>query len=109
MGRGMRVFEYRAAFLHAKVAQVDGRWVTIGSSNLDPASLVLNLEANVMVWDEGIAQAIRAAFDDALQGAEEVHAASLLPGWRGLSGWWRRRLVASAAQLYLRMAGGGGY
>ncbi len=109
LGRGMRVFEYRAAFLHAKVAQVDGQWATVGSSNLDPASLVLNLEANVVVWDEGVAAQLRAAFELALQGAEEVHAETPLPGWRGLRGWLRRRLVAWMAQLYLRMAGGGRY
>jgi cardiolipin synthase len=105
LARGVRVFEYRAAFLHAKVAQVDGRWATVGSSNLDPTSLVLNLEANVVVWDEAVAAQVRQAFEAALEGAEEVLAERPPPGWRGLRGWLRRRLVAWAAQLYLRMAG----
>ncbi len=109
LARGVRVFEYRAAFLHAKVAQVDGQWATIGSSNLDPTSLVLNLEANVVVWDEGLATEVRQAFEKALSGAEEVLAERQPPGWRGWRGWLRRRLVAWAAQLYLRMAGGGVY
>jgi cardiolipin synthase len=105
LARGVRVFEYRAAFLHAKVAQVDGQWATIGSSNLDPASLVLNLEANVVVWDAEVATQLRIAFDDALSGSEEILAERQPPGWHGLRGWLRRRLVAWAAQLYLRMAG----
>jgi cardiolipin synthase len=107
--RGVRVFEYRAAFLHAKVAQVDGRWCTVGSSNLDPTSLVLNLEANVVAWDRGLADGVRQAFEDALAGAEEIHPSTPLPGWRGLSGWLRRALVGWVAQAYLRAAGGGPY
>lgn len=107
--RGVRIFEYRAAFLHAKVAQVDGFWCTVGSSNLDPTSLVLNLEANVVAWDAGLADGVRRAFDEALQGAEEIHSQTPLPGWRGLSGWLRRALVGWLAQVYLRAAGGGSY
>ena len=34
-------------------AYVDEEWSTIGSSNLDPLSLSLNLEANVIVRDRG--------------------------------------------------------
>ncbi len=37
--------------LHGKVALVDDEWSTVGSSNLDPLSLSLNLEANVMIRD----------------------------------------------------------
>lgn len=48
---GVRIHEYCERPLHAKVAVVDDEWSTIGSSNLDPLSLSLNLEANVMVRD----------------------------------------------------------
>ncbi|MCZ8236563.1 MAG: cardiolipin synthase ClsB [Inhella sp.] len=107
--RGVRIFEYRAAFLHAKVAQVDGHWCTVGSSNLDPTSLVLNLEANVVAWDRGLADRVRHAFDEALTGAEEIHPTTWLPGSQGLRGWLRRALVGWVAQVYLRAAGGGPY
>ena len=46
---GIQIYEYTPAFLHAKVALVDGEWATVGSSNIDPLSLLLNLEANVIV------------------------------------------------------------
>jgi cardiolipin synthase len=49
---GVRVHEYCARPLHGQVAVVDGRWATVGSSNLDPLSLGLNLEANIVVRDE---------------------------------------------------------
>ena len=48
---GVRVYEYRTRPLHAKIATIDDVWSTVGSSNLDPLSLSLNLEANVIVRD----------------------------------------------------------
>lgn len=48
---GVRIFEYCERPLHGKVALVDGEWSTVGSSNLDPLSLSLNLEANVVIRD----------------------------------------------------------
>ena len=42
--RGVHIYEYTPAFLHAKVALVDDDWATVGSSNIDPLSLLLNLE-----------------------------------------------------------------
>lgn len=48
-GDGIKVYEYLERPLHAKIALIDDEWATIGSSNLDPLSLALNLEANVVV------------------------------------------------------------
>ena len=56
LAAGVEVYEYSASFLHAKVAVIDGHWATVGSSNLDPLSLLLAREANVMVEDEAFAQ-----------------------------------------------------
>ena len=50
-GAGVRIFEYCDRPLHGKVALVDDEWSTVGSSNLDPLSLALNLEANVIIRD----------------------------------------------------------
>jgi len=49
---GIEIYEYRKNYLHAKVAVIDGHWATVGSSNLDPFSLLLSHEANVVVDDE---------------------------------------------------------
>lgn len=51
LGGGVRIVEYCRRPLHAKLALVDDDWATVGSSNLDPLSLSLNLEANVLVRD----------------------------------------------------------
>ena len=57
---GIEIHEYQRSFLHAKVAVIDphqGRpWATVGSSNLDPLSLLLAREANVQVLDAAFAQ-----------------------------------------------------
>ncbi len=45
------MYEYCDRPLHGKVALVDREWATVGSSNLDPLSLYLNLEANVLIKD----------------------------------------------------------
>lgn len=60
LAAGIEIHEYTASFLHAKVAVVDpqlGRpWATVGSSNLDPLSLLLAREANVVVADPAFAR-----------------------------------------------------
>lgn len=49
---GVCIYEYCERPIHAKVAVMDKEWATVGSSNLDPLSLSLNLEANVIIRDE---------------------------------------------------------
>ncbi len=83
------------------MACVDGHWATVGSSNIDPLSLLLNLEANVVVRDAGFAAQLTQRFEQAFAGSEEVGA----PVKGGLRGWATRVVVAFAATLYLRVAG----
>lgn len=51
LGAGVKIYEYHERPLHGKVALTDDEWSTVGSSNLDPLSLSLNLEANVIIKD----------------------------------------------------------
>jgi cardiolipin synthase len=98
---GVRIFEYTPAFLHAKVALVDDEWATVGSSNIDPLSLLLNLEANVVVRDADFAQSLARRFDALFSVSTEVLDAQRA----GVRGWLQRVAVAAAAHLYLRVAG----
>lgn len=100
-GHGVRIFEYTPAFLHAKVARVDDDWATVGSSNIDPLSLLLNLEANVVVRDAGFTRQLAERFDAAFAVSTEVAE----PMRSGLRGWATRLVVAFCATLYLRVAG----
>jgi cardiolipin synthase A/B len=99
---GVRIFEYTPAFLHAKVAVVDDDWATVGSSNIDPLSLLLNLEANVVVRDHRFAQTLAARLDAAFAASEEVRTRIARAGWRS---WLHRGFVAWCASTYLRLAG----
>ncbi len=99
---GVRIYEYTPAFLHAKVAVVDDDWATVGSSNIDPLSLLLNLEANVVVRDAGFAAALGARLQQAFDLSLEVGGTPVRTGWRR---WLHRGVVAWAAHLYLRLAG----
>ena len=58
LAKGVQIFEYTPAYLHAKMAVVDDEWATLGSSNIDPLSLLLNLEANVVVCDAPFARRV---------------------------------------------------
>jgi len=60
LAAGVEIHEYAVSFLHAKVAVIDGHWATVGSSNLDPLSLLLAREANVVVDDVVFAQQLKA-------------------------------------------------
>ncbi len=102
LAKGVRIFEYTPAFLHAKVAVVDDRWATVGSSNIDPLSLLLNLEANAVVRDAEFACELRRRFDLAVAASHEVEMPARRQGWRR---WLSRGFVAWCARVYLRVAG----
>jgi cardiolipin synthase len=63
---GVEIFEYHGSYLHAKVAVVDCCWATVGSSNIDPFSLLLAREANVLVADAGFAGELRSSLEVAI-------------------------------------------
>jgi cardiolipin synthase A/B len=72
---GVRIVEYEASFLHAKVAVVDRRWATVGSSNIDPFSLLLAREANVFVRASPFASELHVALTELSErGGREVDA-----------------------------------
>ncbi|TFZ03047.1 cardiolipin synthase ClsB [Ramlibacter henchirensis] len=96
---GVDIHEYSPSFLHAKVAVIDGRWATVGSSNIDPLSLLLAREANLVIEDAGFAQALRARLLHAVaQEGEPMEAEQYAQ--RPL----RQRLLERIAQVVMRLA-----
>lgn len=102
---GVHIHEYRRSPLHGKVAVIDDDLATVGSSNLDPISLSLNLEANVFIRDRAFACALHEHLDGlmrehsvevdtraqrrptmwrALRSAILFHVLRRFPGWAGL-------------------------
>ena len=100
---GVRVVEYSPALLHATVGLVDDEWATVGSSNIDPLSLLLNLEANVVIRDPVFTNALAEQFDQALAASREIDPSQAR--LRSLQGVLRRGFVAWVAHIYLRIAG----
>ena len=64
---GIEIYEYRKGFMHSKVAVIDGDWATVGSSNIDPFSLLLAREANVIVKDKQFATELRSDIMQSIQ------------------------------------------
>lgn len=64
---GIEIHEYTRTELHAKAAMADDRWATVGSSNLDPFSLFLAREANVAIFDETFAKALRLSIEEEMK------------------------------------------
>jgi cardiolipin synthase len=98
LAAGVEIYEYQAAFLHAKVAVVDGRWATVGSSNIDPFSLLLAREANLVVSDEGFAEELRGKLmEEIARDARRIEPVN----WSRLG--WGARLISRFSYAVIRM------
>lgn len=98
LAAGVEIYEYSLSFLHAKVAVIDGHWATVGSSNLDPLSLLLAREANVVVDDVSFAQDLRLRLEAAMsQDGTRVDAAIYA------NRPWRQRLLDRVALGVMRL------
>jgi cardiolipin synthase len=101
LDHGIEIREYHASFMHAKVAVVDGRWATIGSSNIDPFSLWLSREANIAVWDETFVRELHDSLCATMaRGSHAIHRMR----WRRIG--WPRRLASRLAYGLLRSLAG---
>jgi cardiolipin synthase len=101
----VKIYEYQASELHAKVAVVDGHWATVGSSNIDPFSLLLAREANIVVDDAAIARDLQQRLRQAFAQSVALDPAD----WQRRA--WPRRVLSWLAyggvRLMVGLAGGG--
>jgi len=95
MRGGVHILEYCSRPLHGKVALVDDEWTTVGSSNLDPLSLALNLEANLIVRDRTFNQTLY----DNLQALSCAHCTEMNHLEFVRQSWWRMPLVSLGFHL----------
>ena len=63
---GIEIYEYHKSYLHAKVAVIDQHWSTVGSSNIDPFSLLLAREANVVIDNKAFAMQLKLSLENAI-------------------------------------------
>ncbi|MBX3667904.1 MAG: cardiolipin synthase ClsB [Rhodocyclaceae bacterium] len=105
LANGVRLFEYHRSFLHAKVAVVDRKWATVGSSNIDPFSLLLAREGNIVVQNRDFAGRLRQSLFSAMEGgATEL----TVEDWQGKP-WYKRLMRWLAYTLTRAMIGLAGY
>lgn len=92
LSMGVRIFEFKERPLHGKIAIVDHEWTTVGSSNLDPLSLSLNLEANLFIRDAKLNQeAYEHLSDIIVNSCQEV-----TPELAAKGHWWRAPLMVAS-------------
>ena len=97
LAAGVNLYEYQASELHAKVAVVDGHWATVGSSNIDPFSLLLAREANIVVDDAKFARDLRQRLQQAIS-----QSAALAPAdWQRRP--WPQRMLSWLAYGGVRL------
>jgi cardiolipin synthase len=72
---GIRLFEWPGAMMHSKAAVVDGLWSTIGSYNIDPLSLLINRELNVVLLGRSCGARFEAMFEEDFARSQEIDAA----------------------------------
>ena len=104
LAAGIRIEEYRHSFLHAKVAVFDCCRASVGSSNIDPFSLLLAREANVFVDDARFAAELRASLEEAMRsGARTLPPQEWRqrPLWRRAWNW----IAYGIARLLIGFAG----
>ncbi|MDO9541924.1 MAG: phospholipase D-like domain-containing protein [Kiritimatiellia bacterium] len=71
LAAGVRIFERKPPFMHAKAMIVDGQVALVGSANLDMRSLRLNYESNLLGFDNEFTQRLREiVIDDFAAGSE---------------------------------------
>lgn len=92
---GIKIYEYNHSYLHAKVAVIDQYWATVGSSNIDPFSLLLAREANIVIEDHHFANELRMSLKTAI--AQEC--LSVTPADKKFFSW--RNYVISWLSFYI--------
>ena len=97
LARGLGVYEYRGAMMHAKVALFDRRWAIVGTSNLDRQSFEHSYEVNLVLAGGDVSERLEAMFQDDRSRSQPVDAAAL-----EARGPWER-LVDRLASVVLRL------
>jgi cardiolipin synthase A/B len=107
LSAGVKIAEYEKTMLHGKVAVVDSNWATVGSSNLDALSLVLNNEANVLLVLHPQIQQLRDAILGAFEESPQIDRAryEARPWYVRLQNW----LAWSSYRAVMKLLTVGGY
>ncbi len=90
---GVKLYERRAAMLHAKTAVIDGVWSTVGSTNMDLWSFLRNDEVNAIILGRDFADEMEAMFERDLENSHQIH----------LEQWKKRPLSERLREWFSRL------
>ncbi len=97
LASGVHIYEYQPGLMHAKVGVIDSHWATLGSANLDPFSLLVAREANLIIRDDAFCKALGEQLDAEIQThCHEITAS----GWAKKSGLHRALRIISARLIF---------
>jgi len=97
LGAGVQIYEYQPGLMHAKVGVIDQHWATLGSANLDPFSLLVAREANLIIDDRSFCTVLTTQLQREITAhCREITAA----GWAKKSGLHRAIRVFSARIIF---------
>ncbi len=94
---GVRIFERRPPFMHAKALVIDGEFALVGTANLDVRSLTLNYETSLAVYSAEFADAMKCIIHEDINSSDEV----ILADWQNRPA--HRRLIENLAALMTPM------
>ncbi|MDX3895117.1 cardiolipin synthase ClsB [Pusillimonas sp.] len=97
LAAGIEIYEYQPSYLHAKVAVIDG-CAMVGSSNMDPFSLLLARETNVFISDEGFAGQLKTALE-----RELAHSCNRVTVETNARHSWFQRLCDDVSHFLLKI------
>jgi cardiolipin synthase A/B len=98
LSQGIELYEYRKSFMHSKVAVIDSRLAIVGSSNIDPFSLFLSLEANVAVDNKTFARELRMSIQHSIDAGSRLVTAE---EW--LNGFYIKRFFSWMAYAFIKL------
>ena len=95
MKKGANIWLYQPGFHHSKIMMVDGRFCTVGSTNLDARSLRFDYEVNALIVDKKITKELEDMFISDTQKSvlltkEEWN--KFRTGWQKFRGWFAHLL-----------------
>jgi cardiolipin synthase len=94
--RGARIWRYRPGFHHSKIMMVDGKFCTVGSTNLDARSLRYDYEINAIIIDPETTHQLEERFMQDTQKCDLMTEESLKKSqntWHKFKGWFGHLLT----------------
>jgi cardiolipin synthase A/B len=71
---GVRIWEWNGVMMHAKTGVIDGRWVRVGSTDLNPLGVAINYELDAVIESQALGEAAEAMFLHDLEESTEIRA-----------------------------------